>query len=99
MQKWCQRAKPAKIARMEKQRPPVTSCTNCGKVGYNITIANERCGQTIDRKRCKGTIQSAIGENDWAECHPVKVKDGKMTRSVNGATVLAGCSFVTALGC
>jgi hypothetical protein len=53
---------------MEKQQLPVTYCTNWGKVGHNISLANGRCGQMLDRKRCKGLNQSAIGINDWEEC-------------------------------
>jgi len=52
-----------------KRPRPVTSCTDCRAAGYNIDLANEKCGRTLaHEQRCKGTIQSAIGENDWAEC-------------------------------
>jgi len=48
---------------------PVTSCTNCRAAGYSIQLANGRCGRVISGgKRCKGTTQSAIGDNDWVEC-------------------------------
>lgn len=51
-----------------KRPKPVTSCTDCGAPGYNIQLANGKCGRRVGDKRCKGTNQSAIGENDWAEC-------------------------------
>ncbi len=53
---------------MEKRPKPVTCCTICGKVGYQIALTNERCEQMINRERCRGTNQSAIGVNDWKEC-------------------------------
>lgn len=57
---------------MEKRPLPVTSCTNCGAVGYNIALANRPCGRTVNKKRCKGINQSAIGTNDWKECPTCK---------------------------
>src|SRR5262249_10453984 len=54
--------------RMEKRPLPVTCCTVCGVVGYTIERANTQCGKRFDGKRCKGTISSALQENDWAEC-------------------------------
>jgi hypothetical protein len=40
--KWCERPNRLNIACMKKQRSPVTSCTVCEKVGYNITTAKRR---------------------------------------------------------
>jgi hypothetical protein len=51
-----------------KHPMPVAVCTKCGKASYNATLINERCGQLINRERCTGLIQTAIGEFDWAEC-------------------------------
>ena len=48
-----------------KRLKPVTSCTNCGAPGYNIAVTDYR---RCKRPGCKGTIQSAIGIIDWAEC-------------------------------
>jgi hypothetical protein len=57
------------LSLLMKRPRPVTYCTDCRAVGYNIDLADEKCGRTLaHEKRCKGTIQSAIGENDWAEC-------------------------------
>jgi len=53
---------------MEKRPKPVTCCTNCGAPGYNIGLANGKCGRMVGKERCKGVNQSAIGENDWSEC-------------------------------
>src|ERR1700724_3815710 len=51
------------------KRPlPVTCCTTCGNAGYNFTLADGRCGKTIDGERCKGTNSSAIQDGDWQEC-------------------------------
>jgi hypothetical protein len=47
---------------------PITSCTNCGAPGYSKQLANGKCGRMSGTKRCMGTNQNAIGENDWAEC-------------------------------
>jgi hypothetical protein len=51
-----------------KATPPSYVCTVCGKVGYNFTLTNGRCGQQLDGKRCRGINQSAILLSDWAEC-------------------------------
>jgi hypothetical protein len=51
-----------------KRPKPVTSCTDCGTPGYNIGLANLKCGRVFSKKTCKGTNQSAIGDNDWVEC-------------------------------
>ncbi len=47
---------------------PVTVCTNCGAHGYNIQLANRRCGRIVSGKRCEGMNQRASLERDWAEC-------------------------------
>jgi hypothetical protein len=52
---------------MEKPLP-VTSCTVCGKAGYNISLTNVQCEQRFNGKRCRGVNQSAIAIYDWAEC-------------------------------
>jgi hypothetical protein len=51
-----------------KRPKPATSCTKCGAPGYSPGLANGKCGRMVNWKRCKGTNQSAIQENDWAEC-------------------------------
>jgi len=51
-----------------KRPKPVTSCTKCGAPGYEIALANGKCGRMVNWKRCKGTNQSAIGDKDWIEC-------------------------------
>jgi hypothetical protein len=51
-----------------KRPKPVTSCTECGTPGYNIRLANLKCGRVFSKKTCKGTNQRAIGHKDWAEC-------------------------------
>jgi hypothetical protein len=53
---------------MGKRPKPVTTCTNCGAPGYDIALANAKCGRMVNRKRCRGTNRSAIGGNDWAKC-------------------------------
>ena len=50
---------------------PVTSCTKCGAPGYNIALANGKCGRVVNSKRCEGTNQSAIGDKDWPSVHLV----------------------------
>src|SRR6266436_6244237 len=52
---------------MEKPLP-VTSCTLCGKAGYNISLTNVQCEQRFNGKRCRGVNQSAIAIHDWAKC-------------------------------
>jgi hypothetical protein len=51
-----------------KRPKPVPSCTKCETPGYNIGLAGLMCGRVFGKKRCKGTNQSATGDNDWAEC-------------------------------
>jgi hypothetical protein len=48
---------------MASRPKPVTVCTNCGTPGYNIQLANEKCGRMVGNERCTGTNRSAIGEN------------------------------------
>ena len=52
---------------MEKPLP-VTSCTVCGKAGYNVSLTNVQCEQRFRGRRCRGVNQSAIGIYDWARC-------------------------------
>jgi len=53
----------------DKRPQPVTSCTKCGAVGYDIQLANGPCGRFVDRSmKCKGVNGSAINEGDWEEC-------------------------------
>ena len=52
---------------MEKPLP-VTSCTVCGKAGYNVSLTNVQCAQRFKGKRCRGVNQSAIAIYDWAKC-------------------------------
>jgi len=51
-----------------KRPKPATSCTKCGAPGYSLGLANGKCGRMVNWKRCKGTNQNAIQENDWGEC-------------------------------
>jgi hypothetical protein len=74
---------------------PSTSCTKCGAPGYDIDWANEKCGRMVNRKRCRGTNQSAIGDKDWAECPSCEVWDTGVLRSVASAAAPAGCSSGT----
>ncbi len=51
------------------ERPlPITSCTVCGKAGYNISLTNVQCGQRFNGKRRRGVNESAIALYDWAKC-------------------------------
>jgi hypothetical protein len=51
-----------------KREQPVTCCTDCGGVGYNIRVANGRCCRTVAGRRCNGTNASALNNSDWEEC-------------------------------
>jgi hypothetical protein len=51
-----------------KREIPVTCCTECGSVGYNMRVANGRCSKTISGTRCSGTNAIAVKTLDWAEC-------------------------------
>ena len=53
---------------MEKRPKPVTVCTDCGAPGYDVKLSTGSCGRMVRGKRCRGTNQSAIGDNDWREC-------------------------------
>ena len=59
----------AKAYHLEMKRDlPVTSCTDCGGVGYNLRVANGRCSKTIAQQRCSGTNAIAAKPSDWTEC-------------------------------
>jgi DnaJ-class molecular chaperone len=51
-----------------KRDLPVTCCTECGGVGYNIRVANGRCSKTIGEQRCTGVNAIAVKSFDWIEC-------------------------------
>jgi hypothetical protein len=51
-----------------KRELPVTSCTECGAVGYNMRVANGRCCKTIGERRCSGVNAIAVKNLDWIEC-------------------------------
>ena len=55
-------------ASLMKRPKPVTSCTICGAPGYDIKLADGFCGRMVRGKRCRGTNQSAISDDDWREC-------------------------------
>ena len=59
---------------------PVTSCTACGKAGYNISLTNVQCEQRFNGKRCRGVNQSAIAIYDWAKCPTCDGHGGYLTR-------------------
>jgi hypothetical protein len=71
---------PAFLNQMMRPKP-VTFCTNCRAFGYNIGVASGKCGRKVDGKKCKGTVQSAIQENDWIDCPSCKATglDGDRT--------------------
>ena len=50
-----------------KRELPVTCCTECGRAGYNIRVANARCCGTSGEQRCGG-INVATRTSDWSEC-------------------------------
>jgi translation initiation factor 2 gamma subunit (eIF-2gamma) len=71
---------------MEKRRKPETACTDCGAPGSNLALAEDygNCW----RPGCKGSIQRAIGENDWAECPSCAAtgwESGKVCSQCDGA--------------
>jgi hypothetical protein len=47
---------------------PVTCCTECGRAGYNLRVANGRCCKISDEQRCTGVNAIAIKPLDWSEC-------------------------------
>lgn len=49
-------------------RKPVASCTVCGQVSHNPAAINQRCGNRVGRKRCRGVYGSMLAPNDWAVC-------------------------------
>jgi hypothetical protein len=51
-----------------KRDLPVTCCTECGGVGYNMRVANGRCSKTIGEQRCTGVNAIAAKTFDWIEC-------------------------------
>jgi hypothetical protein len=53
---------------MATELPPVGVCTKCGDVIYDGVRINGDCSKQPGGKRCKGTYESAIGNDDWAKC-------------------------------
>jgi hypothetical protein len=51
-----------------KRELPVTSCTKCGRAGYNMRVVNGRCCKTIGKERCTGINAIAIKAFDWSGC-------------------------------
>jgi hypothetical protein len=51
-----------------KRELPVTCCTECGAVGYNMRVANGRCCKTVGEQRCTGVNATAVKNLDWIEC-------------------------------
>lgn len=50
-------------------RKPETICARCEYRAYDVAQANGRCpNHDAHGKRCKGTLKSAIGPDDWAVC-------------------------------
>ena len=62
---------------MSKRQRPVTVCLVCGKLGYDIGVANGPCKRIHDRKRCRGVNSSALHLNDWAKCPVCKAEGGR----------------------
>ena len=56
------------LLNMEKQRKPLTACTDCSMPGYYFVLANVKCCRRIGTERCEGFIRVTIGAKDWAEC-------------------------------
>src|ERR1700676_3949640 len=54
--------------RQMKREMPVTCCTECGCIGYNIGVSNGRCCKTRDKQRCGGINAIAREASDWSEC-------------------------------
>jgi hypothetical protein len=60
---------PARAYHQQMKRDlPVTCCTECGGVGYNMRVANGRCSKTIGEHRCSGVNAIAVKNFDWIEC-------------------------------
>lgn len=55
---------------MNTEKPkPFGVCTQCGHYTHSIEAVNNRCGQTLGRKkRCQGVYQSALAPGDWTRC-------------------------------
>jgi hypothetical protein len=62
---------PAFLNQMTRPKP-ITFCTNCRVFGYNMDVTSRKCGRKVDGNMCKGTVQSAIEENDWIDCPSCK---------------------------
>ncbi len=52
---------------MATELPPVGVCTKCGDVIYDGVRINGDCSKQPGGKRCKGTYESPIGNDDWAK--------------------------------
>jgi hypothetical protein len=51
-----------------KRELPVTCCTECGRAGYNMRVANGRCSKVGGEQRCSGANAVAAEKGDWIEC-------------------------------
>ena len=52
----------------DKRLPPYAVCTECSHYTYSVMDIYNRCGQVVDKKRCKGRYRPALMRDDWKEC-------------------------------
>ena len=102
--RFCQRPFSERLSRMEqvnatskayhwqmKRELPVTSCTVCGCVGYQMRAVNGRCCKTIGNERCIGVNAIANKTLDWNECPQCQASGyyrNKVCPNCNGAGFL-----------
>ena len=84
---------------MEKRPEPVTACTNCRAPGYDIRLANGKCGRMVGKERCTGTNQSAIGDNDWAMVYGHRYGNAHGVQSVFGFRLVVSATLISSFRC
>ena len=50
------------------KQPPSGFCTKCRQYTFSPAQYGLHCWRVYDRKRCQGTISSALNEDDWSLC-------------------------------
>jgi len=64
--RWSAQYPPVKISWLAATKPrPEGYCTDCGTYAFAINAINERCGNMVGNRRCKGVFKSNM---NWETC-------------------------------
>ena len=52
----------------EKQRKPVSMCTDCRTVAFELSYGHDECPEMRGSRKCRGVLKSTVNPSDWMEC-------------------------------